>query len=136
MILLARNAVLTDVSSPAVPADPKKNITGSAKSSRWSGNIDAYIDEDAANRVHNQSLIAQSSATGGLESTGNTVVHLPANLPVWPNLEDLITLKRLPVMNPSPTASSQIGTTQTFKVRMVDTGLLQQGRLMIHCVLS
>jgi len=110
-ILLTHNARCTMIQSPAVVADPNKGIAGSGPTVRWTGVVEAYIDEDIADVVKQGQRVQISQ----------TIVDLPANMPVWPNQEDLITITRISGLVQYAPAGPL---TETLTVRKTDGGLL------------
>lgn len=125
MYLLGHNAYLTQIESPAVPADPGKGITGSGPTVRWTGQVQAYIDED----------IIQEVRQGQLVMFSKTIIDLPVNLPTWPNVGDIVSFVRgtgIPVPEgASPEAQPQ---NETAVVRYVDGGLVFLGKLRLQTV--
>jgi hypothetical protein len=120
---LGHNAHLTAILAPAVPADPTAGIPGSPQTTRWSGDCEAYVDEDIADLIKGGMRVQLSS----------TIVDLPANLPVWPNEEDLMTLKRAGVIARYAPAAPQL---ENLVCRRIDGGLLMLGKLRVYAVRS
>jgi hypothetical protein len=128
MYLLGHNAHLTLIQAPGVAADPSQNITGSGPTTRWQGTAEAYVDEDIVD------VVKGSTSTGAYRvQVSQTMVDLPANLPVWPNEEDLITIVRVGVVaNYAPAGPH----TEVLVVRKTDGGLLMLGKLRLYVVRS
>lgn len=109
MILASHNAYLTDVSSPPVPADPGLGIPGSGPVSKWSGLCQIHMRPDT------DDVIRQGER---VRFTQN-LVTVPANLPTYPETEDVLTFQ-LPD-----------GSTQVQKVFSVDTSYAALGKIVV-----
>lgn len=90
---------------------------------RWSGILEAYIDEDIADQIKGSMRVQVSQ----------TIVDLPANLPIWPNEEDVVTIKRQGVLARYAPAGPQ---TENLIVRKIDGGLIMLGKLRLYVVRS
>jgi hypothetical protein len=114
---------MTMIQMPATPADPQKGVPGTGPLIRWQGSVQAYIDEDIADVIkgHQRMQVSQ------------TIVDLPANVPIWPNEEDLITIVRVGVVARYAPAGPQ---TEQLLVRKTDGGLLMLGKLRLMVVRS
>jgi hypothetical protein len=121
---------MTLIQSPAVVADPDKGIVGSGPVTRWTGSLEAYIDEDIADVVKGTQRV-QVSGSGSLSN--ETIIDLPVNLPVWPNLEDLVTIVRTGVLARFAAAGPQ---SEVLIVRKIDGGLTMLGKLRLYVVRS
>jgi hypothetical protein len=114
---------MTQITSPAVTADPLKGIVGSPGVARWVGSVQAYIDEDVLDEVR----------SGGRLQIAQTIVDLPVNLPVWPNLEDTVRVVRTGIVTPYiqgwPLVAPQ---SEDLIVRKVDGGLVMLGKLRLY----
>jgi len=123
MYLIGHNAQCTTITRPAIPADLTLGITGSPATVRWSGRIEAYIDEDIADQVKGNMRVQVSQ----------TIIDLPGNLPVWPDEEDLVTIVRSGIIARYAAAGPQ---TENLVVRKIDGGLLMLGKLRLYVVRS
>lgn len=111
MILGAHNGHAISLDGPPVPPDPGIGIVGSGGANRWNGDAQAYVDSDTTEVVRgNQRILIE-----------DTILDLPANFPVTPEANDILTVRYLD------------GSVETFKVRMIDRGLLPTGRMRVRC---
>lgn len=116
MILASHNANLVDIASPAVPADPSLGIEGTDPFSRWSGIAQAYVQDTRTETVNGGARIIITES----------LVNVPANLPVWPLINDVITVNKLPRL-------SQPGYVLTLQVREVNDHYLTVGFIQLTC---
>lgn len=126
-ILLGKNANLLEIDSPAIPADVSLGISAVPQTARWTGSVDAYIDEDIQDSVKGQMRV----------TVAKVIVDLPVNLPVWPNTEDLLILKRISFFSRGQVpeqGGSDVTPNEVLKVRFIDGGLILLGKLRVQCV--
>lgn len=121
MYLLVHNARIVQIQTPPTPGDPIKGITGSAGTIRWSGDAQAWIDEDLIDTVRNNQLVTLSQ----------TMIRIPVNMPVTPNEQDLVTIVRLDSVQP---ASQAAPASEVMTVRTIDQGNILQGIIILRCV--
>jgi hypothetical protein len=129
--LLGSNAHLTSIIQPAIPADPTAGIAGQPEVVRWSGDVEAYIDEVISDLV---SAGMDLVSGGGMRiQISQSLIDLPANLPVWPNEEDFMTIRRTGVVARYAEAGPQV---ENLVCRRIDGALLMIGKLRVFAVRS
>ncbi len=89
--------------------------------------MQAYIDEDYTE------VFKGGKAASETIVANPTQIDLPANIPIWPNLDDLVTIVRTGVLARYAAAGPQ---TYNYKVRFIDGGLLMLGKLRLKVVLA
>lgn len=117
MILDAHNAHLTAVNGPETPADDCAGETAAPGDSKWTGDCEAFIDADTTTVIRGGQLLVVS----------DTWITLPQNFPVMPVVGDTLQMKRIDAI-----PSSERLLNQTYRVTMVDRGLIAVGKLRLR----
>lgn len=114
MLLADHNAYLIKIEGPSVPADPGLGIVGEDSPVKWKGRCQAHLEK----------VIMQSIVNNQIVRLDQTVVQLPANLPVIPATGDMVIFKYLD------------GQIQKLKVYIENSTDRQFGKITVTCKAS
>lgn len=122
MYLTVHNAKVTQIATAPTPADPGKNIAGDPGTVRWTGDMQAWIDEDLVQIVRNNQLVEVSQ----------TLLKIPVNAPVQPDIHDRLTVNRIEGIQ--TLGGDAAPASEVMSVRFVDQGNTLLGYVTLHVV--
>lgn len=109
---IAHNAHLIRIEVPDVPLDVQRGITSSGPTLRWSGDMQARLEMSLLEHVRGTQRV----------TIPETVAWTPSNMPVVPNIEDLLTFKML-----------RDQSVQVLRVKFVEDRFFFLGQLRFTC---